>query len=83
MSENVDDILAKCLAVKGQKPGKMVNFEEKDLLWLCKTAKGVLLEQPNLLELEAPIKIVGDIHGQTSRAPPFKCVVIKFLLCFG
>jgi serine/threonine-protein phosphatase PP1 catalytic subunit len=62
MSE-IDVIIAKCLGVRGQKPGKMVPFEEKELLWLCKTARQVLLEQPNLLELEAPIKIVGDIHG--------------------
>jgi serine/threonine-protein phosphatase PP1 catalytic subunit len=28
------------------------------------TAREIFLRQPILLELEAPIKIVGDIHGQ-------------------
>jgi serine/threonine-protein phosphatase PP1 catalytic subunit len=31
---------------------------------LCVLAKGIFLEQPMLLELEAPIQICGDTHGQ-------------------
>jgi len=63
-SSDVDKIIEKCLIVRGQRPGKLVDFEEKEILWLCKTAKEVFLAQPNLLEVEAPIKIVGDVHGQ-------------------
>ena len=38
--------------------------EESVVRKLCRTARGIFLEQPVLLELEAPLKIVGDIHGQ-------------------
>jgi serine/threonine-protein phosphatase PP1 catalytic subunit len=62
----IDDVIDKCLAVRGARPGKLVKIEEKEAIWLCAQAKELLLVQPNLLELEAPIKIVGDIHGTLS-----------------
>ena len=31
---------------------------------VCQAARKILLEQPFLLELSVPIKIVGDLHGQ-------------------
>jgi len=30
---------------------------------LCNTAREIFLSQPPLLELEAPIKVCGDVHG--------------------
>lgn len=44
----------------------MVNLTEQEIRYLCKASKEVLLSQDPLLELEAPIKICGDIHGQYS-----------------
>ncbi|CAE7234052.1 gsp-1, partial [Symbiodinium sp. KB8] len=38
--------------------------DEGDIRALCTRARDVFMEQPILLELEAPIKICGDIHGQ-------------------
>jgi serine/threonine-protein phosphatase PP1 catalytic subunit len=36
----------------------------KDFGYICQSVHPILLSQPMLLELESPIKVVGDIHGQ-------------------
>jgi serine/threonine-protein phosphatase PP1 catalytic subunit len=50
--------------VRGKRPGKHVNLTETEIRNLCLKSREVFISQPILLELEAPIKIVGDIHGQ-------------------
>ncbi|XP_047328383.1 serine/threonine-protein phosphatase PP1-like [Impatiens glandulifera] len=60
----LDDIIGRLLNSKNTRPGKIVHLTEQEICHLCVTAKQVFLSQPNLLELEAPIKICGDIHGQ-------------------
>lgn len=42
----------------------MVSLTEQEVRWLCLKSKEIFLSQPILLELEGPIKICGDIHGQ-------------------
>ncbi|GFS30217.1 type one protein phosphatase 1 [Actinidia rufa] len=61
----VDDIINRLLEVRGR-PGKQVQLSESEIKQLCGFSKEIFLQQPNLLELEAPIKICGDIHGQYS-----------------
>ncbi len=56
---DVDSIIAKLLEVKGNKTGKNVQLTEAEIRGLCMKAKDILLSQPILLELEAPIKICG------------------------
>lgn len=59
MDQNVlDDIISRLLEVKG-KPGKQVVLTEAEIKQLCLISKEIFLKQPNLLELEAPIKICG------------------------
>merc|ERR1719361_2364223 len=63
-TSETDAIISSLLHVKGTRPGKEVKLKEEDIRNLCFKARAVLTTQPILLELEAPIKIVGDIHGQ-------------------
>lgn len=50
--------------VRGNRPGKAVQLHEYEIKYLCTKAREIFISQPILLELEAPIKICGDIHGQ-------------------
>jgi len=61
---DVDEVVEKCLEARGTKPGKLVQIQEGQLKALCTSAREVFLSQSALLELEAPLKICGDIHGQ-------------------
>ena len=62
-NSNLDKIINKLLSVRKNKPGKLVNLSEKDIIYLCNKSREKFLAQPNLLELKPPIKICGDIHG--------------------
>lgn len=57
-------LLPHVLSVRGNRPGKPVNLSEYEIKFLCTKAREIFIAQPILLELEAPIKICGDIHGQ-------------------
>ena len=50
--------------VRGSRPGKTVQMTENEVRGLCLKSREIFLQQPILLELEAPLKICGDIHGQ-------------------
>ncbi|KAH1027164.1 hypothetical protein HUJ05_000724 [Dendroctonus ponderosae] len=50
--------------VRDAKKTKLINLPEADIKALCHKAIQILASQPMLLELEAPIKVGGDIHGQ-------------------
>ncbi|KAF5729623.1 serine/threonine-protein phosphatase PP1 isozyme 4-like [Tripterygium wilfordii] len=62
----LDDIIKRLTEVRSARPGKQVQLSEAEIKQLCVASRETFLEQPNLLELEAPIKICGDIHGQYS-----------------
>jgi serine/threonine-protein phosphatase PP1 catalytic subunit len=64
MSDPVDVIIDKLLSVRGARPGKQVDMSEAEIKMLCLRSRDLLISQPMLLELEAPIKICGDVHGQ-------------------
>ena len=61
---DVDEIITKLLQSRKLKPGSRVQLEENEIKWLCYKSRDIFMSQPILLELEAPINICGDIHGQ-------------------
>lgn len=61
---NVDDIIKSLLDVRTAKPGKQVKLAEQEILGLIRTAKTIFLQQPMLVEVSAPVKVCGDVHGQ-------------------
>lgn len=65
MSSNVDSIINQLIESHGNSENK-IQLKESDISWLCHTSKKIFLSEPALLELQAPLKICGDIHGQYS-----------------
>ena len=60
----LDHLIDRLISVREEKPGKLVNLSEAEILWLIREAQQIFSDQPILLELSAPVKICGDIHGQ-------------------
>ena len=45
-------------------PTKEVNLTEIEIKYLINTSKKILIEQPTFLDLESPVTVCGDTHGQ-------------------
>lgn len=64
-SSDLDDMIQRLLdAAYAGKVTKTVSLKNAEIFAICSAAREVFLSQPALLELSAPVKIVGDIHGQ-------------------
>lgn len=62
---DIDEIISKLLdAGYSGKIAKSICLRNNEIVYICQTAREVFLSQPTLIELNAPVKIVGDIHGQ-------------------
>lgn len=62
---SIDDILDKHWSVRSRHPaGQFVAWLPHQLQSLLEQAGSIFKAQPMLLQLEAPLKICGDIHGQ-------------------
>lgn len=61
---DVSDIIARLLEKRNSPPGSRVELKMPEVKFLIEKAREIFISQPVLLDLEAPLKIVGDIHGQ-------------------
>ncbi|KAF9149822.1 hypothetical protein BG015_008355 [Linnemannia schmuckeri] len=62
---DIDEMISKLLdAGYSGKIAKSICLRNNEIVYICQTAREVFLSQPTLIELNAPVKIVGDIHGQ-------------------
>ena len=63
-SKSLPLLFDQLLQARNKKPGTPVEISVQDATMLCNQAREVFMSQPMLLELGAPIKISGDVHGQ-------------------
>ena len=61
---DVDEIIYKLLEAKNYKPNQEVDLSEAEIRWLILKAKSIFMDQPVFIELDSPINICGDTHGQ-------------------
>jgi serine/threonine-protein phosphatase PP1 catalytic subunit len=60
----VDRLIQRLLSLHEAVPGASGDISETEAVFLCDRASAIFLAQPVLLELSAPITVVGDTHGQ-------------------
>ncbi|KAL9102223.1 MAG: hypothetical protein Q9163_002605 [Psora crenata] len=62
---DVDEMITRLLdAGYSTKITKAVCLKNAEITAICSAIREVFLSQPALIELSAPVKIVGDVHGQ-------------------
>ncbi|XP_024973232.1 serine/threonine-protein phosphatase PP1-like isoform X2 [Cynara cardunculus var. scolymus] len=62
----IDKIIERLTEVRSTKSRKLVQLSEAEIKQLCSASREIFINQPNLLELEAPIKICDpskDVKG--------------------
>ncbi|GBE77973.1 Metallo-dependent phosphatase-like protein [Sparassis latifolia] len=64
---DIDDMIQRLLDVGYTgKVSKSLCLKNTEIVAICQAARDVFLNQPTLIELSPPVKIVGDVHGQYS-----------------
>ncbi|EAX96289.1 Ser/Thr protein phosphatase, putative [Trichomonas vaginalis G3] len=61
---HLDSIILKLVKLRYEPPGTRSGITESEIIELCISVRKILLKQPSLLRLEAPVVICGDIHGE-------------------
>jgi len=63
---NLESIISQLLEAKNQPKSSNIRIDLKpiEVTYLIERSRELFISQPVLLDLEAPLKIVGDIHGQ-------------------
>ena len=61
---NIDEIINKLLQAKSYKVNQEVPLIEAEIRWLILKTSEILMNQPVFIELDSPLNICGDTHGQ-------------------
>jgi len=61
---DVSDIITRLLAPRNGTTSARVDLKLNEVKFLIEKSREIFITQPVLLDLEAPLKIVGDVHGQ-------------------
>lgn len=78
----LDRIIEKLIEVRSSKPGKLVQLSESEIKQLCVASREIFISQPNLLELEAPIKICGIFLLLLLFSFPENFILFVICVCF-
>lgn len=60
---DLDQIITRLLQ-NIEKPGDPVDINENECETICRMVQPIFEKEPMFIELDAPIKVVGDLHGQ-------------------
>jgi serine/threonine-protein phosphatase PP1 catalytic subunit len=58
------EIIHQLLSIKNAPLGTSARLSRVQIVWLCQKVRQIYLDQPMLLELQPPLTVCGDIHGQ-------------------
>jgi len=64
INEILDKTINKLLLAKDYKPNKEIDLLENEIKWIINQSYEIIKNQPVFIELDSPINICGDIHGQ-------------------
>ncbi|KAF8382150.1 hypothetical protein PRIPAC_71292 [Pristionchus pacificus] len=58
------ELIQRVLRTTDPSKGLTTQVSAGEIAYICRLAHKLFLEQPSLIEIEAPVKICGDVHGQ-------------------
>ncbi|VDK81483.1 unnamed protein product [Onchocerca ochengi] len=64
MEVNVNDLILRLLSVGQPNTGLTKTVREPEIAALCYKTREIFMTQPSLIEIDPPVRVCGDTHGQ-------------------